>query len=308
MTTGCPACAGAPALTAMPAAGATLGFCGSCRGLWIGAEQWRAALGRPLDGAAPAVRARGLGCPDCGPATRLDTLAVSGPPLVEIDRCPRCAGTWLDAGEMSGLRAALRRAGAAGADVAEAWGARAAAPAGATPGAPSPGVPREILATDRPDPAYWIMTLLGFGLTVVATFGLMLPLVLIALLPAYFRYHTTRYTFDDEGIGMSWGLIFQHATHVTYGKIQDIHLNRGLLERWLGLGTVRLQTASGSAAAEVTLYGLKNADVVRDYLYQRMRGWKEHEAPTSTGPDAVALLAEIRDEVERLRRAVEGRP
>ena len=73
----------------------------------------------------------------------------------------------------------------------------------------------------------------------------------------YFRYHTLRYRFDAEGISMAWGILFRREIHLTYARIQDIHLRSNFVERWLGLARVLVQTASGNASAELTLEGLK---------------------------------------------------
>ena len=78
--------------------------------------------------------------------------------------------------------------------------------------------------------------------------GLLLgPWFIVAMAPLYFKYHTLRYKFDDEGIGMSWGVFWRREIHLTYARIQDIHLSRGLFERWLGLATIQVQTASGNS-------------------------------------------------------------
>lgn len=95
------------------------------------------------------------------------------------------------------------------------------------------------------------------------------------ILPLYFRYHTMRYTFTDEGISMRWGILFRHEIIIHYARIQDIHLRANIAERWLGLARILVQTASGSSGAEMTLEGIKEFEAVRDYLYQKMRGVKE---------------------------------
>src|SRR5262245_11026817 len=69
----------------------------------------------------------------------------------------------------------------------------------------------------------------------VITMVLMLPLLPLVFLPMYFRYQTLRYRFDDDGVHASWGLLFRREVSLTYARIQDIHLRRGLIERWLGL-------------------------------------------------------------------------
>lgn len=125
------------------------------------------------------------------------------------------------------------------------------------------------------------------------------------ILPAYFRYHTMRYRFTDEGISMSWGILFRRETIINYARIQDIHLRSNFVERWLGLARVLVQTASGNASAELTLEGLKEFEAVRDYLYERMRGVKDPvkavAAPTSAGEGNTELAAVLREVAAELR-------
>src|SRR5688572_10027080 len=100
-----------------------------------------------------------------------------------------------------------------------------------------------------------------------------------------------RYQFTDEGISMSWGILFRREVIINYARIQDIHLRSNVVERWLGLAKILVQTASGSAAAEMTLEGLTNADEVRDFLYARMRGVKDRgHAPTPSPVHAAAPI------------------
>ena len=94
----------------------------------------------------------------------------------------------------------------------------------------------------------------------------------------YFRYRTLRYIFDEEGITMRWGILFRREITLTYARIQDIHLLSNVVERWLGLGRVQIQTASGSATAEITIEGLPDFEQVRDELYTRMRGARSGDA------------------------------
>lgn len=136
----------------------------------------------------------------------------------------------------------------------------------------------------------------------------LLSLVLFpfVFIPLCIRYYTLRYQFDDEGVRVSYGLLFRREHIVRYARIQDIHLSRGLLERWLGLGTIEVQTASGSALAEAVLVGIREYDLVRDFLYKKMRGARfgegeEARAPSEEDGDWIALLAEIRDELRRIR-------
>jgi membrane protein YdbS with pleckstrin-like domain len=138
------------------------------------------------------------------------------------------------------------------------------------------------------------------------------PFFLLVLLPRIFRYRSLRYRFDEEGVSMAWGILFHRQVSLTYGRIQDIHLQSNLVERRFGLAKVKIQTAAGSATAEMTIEGLRNYEQVRDFLYSRMRGARGFEA-TSPEPTAgvestplVAALDQVTEEVRGLRRDLEN--
>lgn len=163
-----------------------------------------------------------------------------------------------------------------------------------------------ILALGRPHPR-----LLTYYFLVSAVVPPLFPFV---VLPLYFRYHTLRYRFTDEGISMSWGILFRREVIIQYARIQDIHLRSNIVERWLGLARVLIQTASGSAAAEMTLEGLQEFEAIRDFLYARMRGVKDHRASHATAAaapaddgDLAALLRQTAAELRGLRETLEQR-
>jgi membrane protein YdbS with pleckstrin-like domain len=138
------------------------------------------------------------------------------------------------------------------------------------------------------------------------------PAFPIVFLPCFFKYETLRYRFDDQGLTMAWGLLWRREIYLTYARIQDIHLSRGIVQRWLGLATIDIQTAAGSASSEMSLVGLTEYELVRDFLYSRMRGARfgeegegRHAAAPRAEGDALALLGEIRDEVRGLREQIE---
>src|SRR5262245_47035691 len=170
-----------------------------------------------------------------------------------------------------------------------------------------PEIERRVFAITHPAPKlmtyYFICSLLAG------------PFFFLPLIPLYFRYHTLRYEFDQEGICMSWGILFRRQITLTYARIQDIHLTSNLIERWLGLGRVQIQTASASAGAVMTYEGLHEFEMVRDYLYTRMRGVKHGPAPalapasaphaTAEGMDLAAALHEVAGELRAVRQALE---
>jgi putative membrane protein len=170
----------------------------------------------------------------------------------------------------------------------------------------------EILAIERPEPsllAYYVISSVRFG-----------PVFFVALVVLYFRYHSMRYRIDEEGLSMSWGVLFRREIHLTYARIQDIHLNSNLVERWLGLARIEIQTASGSSKAEMTIEGVAAYEALRDYLYGKMRGARHLDrapasrpAPTrtdatpSSDAELVAVLRSVAVELKALREEIERR-
>ena len=132
------------------------------------------------------------------------------------------------------------------------------------------------------------------------------PFFPIAFLPAYFKFKTLTYKIDEEGISMSWGILFRREIYLTYRRIQDIHLTRNLFQRWFGLATVGVQTASGSSSPEMSIEGILEAPQLRDFLYSRMRGAKDGESDTHEEPvgeeSVEQLLTEVRDALRSLSK------
>jgi uncharacterized membrane protein YdbT with pleckstrin-like domain len=133
-----------------------------------------------------------------------------------------------------------------------------------------------------------------------------LPAFPIVWLVRMCKYWTLEYDFDEEGISMKWGVLWRREIHLTYRRIQDIHLTRNVLQRWMSLANVSVQTAGGSSGPEMVIEGAPDPEALRDALYSRMRGSGEHvaegEEPTGSGEAAEAeesavieLLLEIRD-------------
>ena len=169
-----------------------------------------------------------------------------------------------------------------------------------------------ILALERPHKSLLTYYMLR-ALVIPPAFPFLAPYL-------YFRYHTMRYKFTDEGISMSWGILFRRQIIINYARIQDIHLRSNLVERWLGLARVLVQTASGSAGAEMTLEGFKEFEAVRDFLYHKMRGVKDPArqraapaaavqsgAPTPSD-ELAAALREVARELRETRLALQARP
>ena len=171
--------------------------------------------------------------------------------------------------------------------------------------------PEEIFRIERPDASlmsYYVLASLVAG-----------PFFLFVLVPLYFRYHTMRYGFSEEGVSMRWGILFRKEINLTFARIQDIHLTSNFVERWLGLARIQIQTASGSAKAEMVIEGVTEYRALRDFLYSRMRGAKGLAATAAAARDVAqadpapstevaSILREAVAELRAIRTAVERGP
>jgi putative membrane protein len=169
-----------------------------------------------------------------------------------------------------------------------------------------PDLQSRIFAIKRPSPElmkYYVVSSFLFG-----------PVFFIPLIYFYFRYQTMQYSFDEEGISMKWGILFRREIMLTYARIQDIHLTSNIIERWLRLARIQIQTASASASAEMTIEGLHEFELVRDFLYTKMRGVRQggHTSthtmtPAAPSNELAAALREVAAELRAVRETLERR-
>lgn len=132
-----------------------------------------------------------------------------------------------------------------------------------------------------------------------------IPFVLKSL-----RYRTIRYEFSADGVTMRWGGLERREVSLAYARIQDIQVRANVLERWLGLARLEIQTASGDSKAEMTLEGLPQPLAVRDFLYNRGRGARTLPpvlaSPTEVGEASLTqALQEVAAELRAIRQLLE---
>lgn len=142
---------------------------------------------------------------------------------------------------------------------------------------------------DKARIAYRIATLLGMGLPVMglAGFGMlvmrrnfpMYPLwallgVVAVLALAWWlggaRHRHTRYRLDEDGLHVARGIWWKGETLVPRTRVQHLDLERGPIERRLGLASLVLHTA-GTRLNAVKLAGLDadEARAIRNELVDR---------------------------------------
>ena len=126
--------------------------------------------------------------------------------------------------------------------------------------------------------------------------------------PVFKRY---RYDLLDDEIVVHAGWLVQKVRHVPYRMVTNIEIKRGLLDRWLGIGNLNIETAGNSdpnQKAEAQLLGLADVDSVYEEVAACLRAfdeaqqrptWERSRRPVTAAADGdddvlQAILAELK--------------
>ncbi len=127
-------------------------------------------------------------------------------------------------------------------------------------------------------------------------------------IPVFKRY---RYELLDDEIVVHSGWIVQKVRHVPYRMVTNIEIRRGLLDRWLGIGNLSIDTAGNSdpnARPEAQLFGLADIETVYEEVAaclrafdeaQQRQPWERNRRPVTEAMDAEedvlqAILTELK--------------
>lgn len=80
-------------------------------------------------------------------------------------------------------------------------------------------------------------------------------LQLLAFLYARARYRHARFALDEQGLLLQRGVFWRTETRVPRSRVQHTDINRGPVDRWLGLAELKVHTA-GTRLAAVSVSGL----------------------------------------------------
>lgn len=67
---------------------------------------------------------------------------------------------------------------------------------------------------------------------------------------ARLTYHFYRYELAPEGFKRESGVVFKRYVTISYDRIQNIDIHRGLFDRFLGLSNLSIQTAGASVVVK----------------------------------------------------------
>ena len=153
----------------------------------------------------------------------------------------------------------------------------------------------------------------GFRIVVIVTAILDLVWWTLAMFLTGPYYRSLSYEIQDDEVIVRAGVLTKSVKHVPYRTVTNLTIKRDILDRWLGLGTLNIQTAgmSGQTGAEERLVGLTNVQEVYELVATELRRFRGGMAPTAAGVEGAPAMASadalsaILAEVRAIRQSLE---
>lgn len=111
---------------------------------------------------------------------------------------------------------------------------------------------------------FWVTQMLW--LLVIPAAVLVIAIIVAAFTPR--RVRAIGYRLRDDDLLVRRGIMFQRFAAVPYGRMQLVDVNRGPLDRALGLAEVKLVTAASASNVSVPGLPMADAEELRDRLVE----------------------------------------
>jgi len=109
--------------------------------------------------------------------------------------------------------------------------------------------------------------------------------VVLLVLGSIARYLTTRFGLSGEALHFRSGVLSRQSRVIPFGRIQSVNVQQSALQRVLGMGEMRVETATQGSSAEVTLKVLRwrDAQSLREQLVRERRSALAAALPPAGG-------------------------
>jgi len=151
-------------------------------------------------------------------------------------------------------------------------------------------------------------------------------IALLSFVISWLWIRNLEYVVEDDRIRIHKGILTKLQKNIPFRAVTDFALERSLFDRWLGIGSIKIQTAGQShqaAGYEGVMGGLTDYDNWYTLLHERVAGLQAdagmqegshlEAAPAGSnisaqnGKRMIDLLQEISDDVKALKIAVGSR-
>lgn len=110
----------------------------------------------------------------------------------------------------------------------------------------------------------WLtITELNLQISALVLFGVIMPFMFFVFMGmmyawSYLVWHFYRYNLSQDTFNKEYGVIMKRYVSIPYARIQNVDVQRTLLDRFFGLSTIFIQTAgaSGIVGSEGVLPGI----------------------------------------------------
>ncbi len=144
-------------------------------------------------------------------------------------------------------------------------------------------------------------------------FSITLVIVLPHIVWVELNYQNYTYEFGKKRIRISKGVFNRERVIIPYTKIQNLYVMRSVLERVLGIATVKIETAGGNPKAEGVIEGVADPqDFVQkamEIVERKKREIKREEMGAiepkkAASEDEINYLKEILEELKELKKVM----
>jgi putative membrane protein len=128
------------------------------------------------------------------------------------------------------------------------------------------------------------------GALAFAIAGVLVVLGLLAIVGWQYAYYR-RFSYDltEDTLDVDAGVLSRRSREIPYGRIQNVEIERSVVQRALGLAEVRVETAGGSdTEAQFQFVGAAEADRLQNELSERKRRSRADEAGTDVAGGTAA--------------------
>ncbi|MEA1986662.1 MAG: PH domain-containing protein [Candidatus Marinimicrobia bacterium] len=123
------------------------------------------------------------------------------------------------------------------------------------------------------------------------------------------------YFIEDDGVTIFEGVLSKRQKNIPYRAITDFVLHRSLYARFLGIGSIHIQTAGQSITAtgyEGKLSGLANWDNLHQILRNKLSNIQSNSTPTTVDQNTTKSpndnkLELILDELKSIHRVLKNK-
>ena len=102
------------------------------------------------------------------------------------------------------------------------------------------------------------------------------PLYVMAMVAIYMHNRSIKYVLSEKGVYEISGWWLKSVTFVSYDRITDVHMSRGIIDAICKTGCVHIDTASGNtvdgtSVPELSIAGIAEYEEIYDFILSKVK-------------------------------------